>query len=197
LIFQNSTRQLNTADKTKGLFEKLNDFDQSLCEKNNPAAIIQDEWLQDYLLLIPEDFLRYFNENVYNYLCNNHLNNRWTLYIWRRLIYLSILKSKAENTNEILLKMNEWMHIVKHDNYNINDTLTIILIINLFELVIVKYIKSVLSLPKIDIIMNFIVNARQEQLHQMDTKQVDEFIQGAEKSIQQILLLQGKFYLNL
>ncbi|CAF5016757.1 unnamed protein product, partial [Rotaria socialis] len=39
LIFQNSTRQLNTADKTKGLFEKLNDFDQSLCEKNNPAAI--------------------------------------------------------------------------------------------------------------------------------------------------------------
>ncbi|CAF2053256.1 unnamed protein product, partial [Rotaria magnacalcarata] len=191
LIFQNDNRLLKIADKTKGLFNKINDFDPDLCENNDPADIIQDEWLQDYLLVIPEDFLRYFNENVYNYLCNNHLNNRWTLYIWRRLIYLSILKSKAENTNEILLKMNEWMHMVKHDSYNINDTLTIILIINLFELVIVKCIKSVLSLPKINIIMDFLFNTRKEQLHLMDNKQVDEFIQDAEKLIQQILLLQG------
>ncbi|CAF1096514.1 unnamed protein product [Rotaria sordida] len=196
LIFQNNTRLINIADKIKSLFKKLNDFDQDLCENNDPMFIIQDEWLQDYLLVIPEDFLRYFNENIYHYLCNNHQNNRWTIYIWRRLIHLSILKLKAENTNDMLFKLNEWMKIVGHNVYNINDTLTIILIINLFELIIVKYTKSVLSLPNINIIINFILHTRQEQLYQMDIKQVDEFIQNAEISIQQILLLQGKFYLN-
>ncbi|CAF2853187.1 unnamed protein product [Rotaria sp. Silwood2] len=196
LLFQNDTRLTNIADKIKSLFNKLNDFDQDLCEKNDPMFIIQDEWLQDYLLIIPEDFVRYLNENVYYYLCNNHQNNRWTIYIWRRLTHLSILKSKAETTNEMLFKLNEWMNMVKHNVYNIDDTLSIILIINLFEFIIVKYTKSILSLPNINIIIDFILHARQEQLHQMDTKQIDEFIQNAEISIQHILLLQGKFYLN-
>ncbi|CAF3709437.1 unnamed protein product [Rotaria sp. Silwood1] len=196
LIFQRDTRLVSIADKIKSLFKKLNDFDQDICENNDPMFMIQDEWLQDYLLIIPEDFLRYFNENVYNYLCNNHQNNRWTIYIWKKMIELSIIKSKAENMNEMLFKLNEWMNIVKHNVYNINDTLTIILIISLFELIIVKYTKSILSLPNINNIIDFILQARQEQIHQIDTKQVDEFIQNAEISIQQILLLQGKFYFN-
>ncbi|CAF4520894.1 unnamed protein product, partial [Rotaria magnacalcarata] len=50
LIFQNDNRLLKIADKTKGLFNKINDFDPDLCENNDPADIIQDEWLQDYLL---------------------------------------------------------------------------------------------------------------------------------------------------
>ena len=193
LIFQNDTRSTNVADKIKGLFRKLNEFDQDLCEKNDPIFIIQDEWLQDYLLTIPDDFLYHFNQNVYNYLCDNHQNNHWTIYIWKRLIHLSILKLKIENTNEMLLKMNDWMSVIKHNIYNINDTLTIILVINLFELIIVKYMKSISSLPNIEHIIGFIIHTRKEQLHQLDTKQVDEFIQNGEKTIQQLLLLQGKF----
>jgi hypothetical protein len=196
LLFQNDIRLLKIADKIKGLFKKLNDFDQDFCENNDPMFIIQDEWLQDYLLAMPEDFLHNFNSNVYQYLCDNHRNNRWTIYIWKRLIHLSILKSKPENTNEMLLKLNDWMSLVKHNVYNINDTLTIILVINLFELTIVKHTKYVLSLPNIEFIVNYILNSRQEQLHELDTKQVDEFIQNGQKSIQQILLLQGKYNLK-
>jgi hypothetical protein len=158
--------------------------------------IIQDEWLQDYFLVMPDDFLYNFNSNVYQYLCDNHQNNRWTIYIWKRLIHLSILKLKPENTNEMLLKLNDWMNVVQHSIYNINDTLTIILVINLFELIIVKHIKYVLSLPNIEFIVNYILNSRQEQLYELDTKQVDEFIQNGRKAIQHILLLQGKYNLK-
>jgi hypothetical protein len=96
----------------------------------------------------------------------------------------------------MLVKLNDWMSVVKHNVYDITDTLTIILVINLFELIIVKYTKSVLSLPKIEFIVNFILHSRQEQLHQLDTKQVDEFIQNGLKSIHHILLLQGKYNLK-
>jgi len=196
LLFQNDIRLSKIADKIKDLFKKLNDFDQDLCENNDPMIIIQDKWLQDYLLAIPEDFLHNFNQNVYQYLCDNHRNNRWTIYIWKRLVHLSILKSKPENMNEMLLKLNHWMTVIKHNIYDINDTLTIILVINLFELIIVKYTKNVLSLPNIESIISFILHSRQDQLHQLDTKQVDEFIQNGLKSIQHILLLQGKFKLK-
>jgi hypothetical protein len=196
LLFQNETRLSNIADKIKGLFRKLNEFDQDLCEKNDPELIIRDEWLQNYLLVVPEDFLHNIHRNVYQYLCDNHRNNRWTIYIWKRILHLSILKAKTENTNEMLVKLNGWMTLVKHDVYDINDTLTIILVINLFELIIVKYTKSLLSLPNIESIVNFILHTRHEQLHQLDTKQVDEFIQNGQRSIQHILLLQGKFYFN-
>ena len=195
LLFQKTYRLLNAAEKIKHLFKNLNDFDQDLCEKYDPMPIIQDEWLHDYLLIIPDDLLHHFTESVYRHLCDNHRNNRWTIYIWRRLIQLSVLRSKTENANQILFRLNEWLNSVKHNVYKIDDTLTIILVINLFELIIVKYTKSILSFPNIEIIIDFILHARQEQLHQMDTNQVDQFIQNAEKSIRHILLLQGKFYL--
>ena len=192
LLFENDNRPSKIADRIKNLFKKLNDFDQNLCENNDPAFIIEDEWLQNYLLSIPNDFLNYINENAYQYLCDHHGNNRWTIYIWKRLIHLSILKSKTENGTEMLLKMNDWMNKVKHNTYDINDTLTIILVINLFELVIDKYAKSVSSLPNIEAIMNILLHARQEQLHELDAKQVDDFTQNVLKSIEHILFLQGK-----
>lgn len=197
LFFQNNTRVMNVTDKIKDLFKKLNDFDQGLCERNDPVTIFQDEWLQNYLLAIPEDFLCNFDENIYQYLCDNHRNNPWTIYIWKRLIHLSILKSKIENINEMLLKLNDWMNIVKHNVYDINDTLTIILINNIFEQIFVKYTKNILSFPNIEFIVSFILHSRQEQVqvHQVDVKQIDEFIQNGQKSIQHILLLQGKYKL--
>jgi hypothetical protein len=93
----------------------------------------------------------------------------------------------------MLWKINTWMKTVKHDVYNINDTLTIILVINLFELIIVKYTKSILSLPNIEDIIKFVLYTRKEQLHELDTKQVDEFFKNGQKAIQQILLLQSRY----
>jgi hypothetical protein len=137
--------------------------------------------------------LNNFNTTVYQYLCEHHQDNRWTIYIWKQLICLSIRKSKPEDTNDMLWKINNWMKIVKHNVYHPQDTLTIILVINLFELIIVKYTKSILSLPNIEDIIQFVFHSHKEQLHELDAKQVNEFIQNGQKAIQQILLLQSKY----
>ena len=92
----------------------------------------------------------------------------------------------------MLWKMNNWMKSVKHNVYNINDTLTIILVINLFELLIATYAKSILSLPNIEEIITFVFHCRKEQMYEFDVKQVDEFIRKGQKAVQQILLLQSK-----
>jgi hypothetical protein len=70
------------------------------------------------------------------------------------------------------------------------------LVINLFELIIAKYTKSILSLPNIEDIIKFVLCTRQEQLYELDIKQVDEFIQNGQKAVQQILLLQSKYNLT-
>ncbi|CAF4286582.1 unnamed protein product, partial [Adineta steineri] len=82
------------------------------------------------------------------------------------------------------------MKVVQHDVYKSSDTLTILLVMNLFEMLIVKYIKSVLSLSNIEIILNFVQNIRQEQMYPIDAKQVDEFMINGQLSIQKILFLQ-------
>lgn len=192
LIFLNNNRQLNAADKIKMLVNKLNDFDQDLCKNNDPLLIIQDEWLQDYLLIIPRD-LRCFNANVYRYLCENHRNNPWTIHIWDKLVALSILRSKGENINEMLLQLDHWMDTIKHDIYDVEDTLTTILIVNLSELILFEYRGSILSLPNITYTINFLLHCRENQCHRLNIKLVDEFIDKGQKSIEQILVLQGHY----
>ena len=192
LLFQKDVQQLKIPDRIKDLFKKLNDFDRDLCENNDPIFIIQDEWLQNHLLAIPDDFTSRINKDDYQYLCDHHQNNRWTIYIWKRLIQLSIFKSKTEDSNNMLLKINDWMNLVKHNIYDLSDTLTNIFVICLFETIIFKNIKSVLSLPNIPLIIDFILRSRQDQLYQLDFKLVDEFIQNGKETIRQILTLQGK-----
>ena len=193
LLFQEEIQQLRIAEKIKDLFTKLNDFDRHLCENNDPMSIIQDQWLQNHLLAIPEDLTYRINRDDYQYLCHHHRNNRWTIYIWRKLIQLSILKStKIENTNHTLFKINDWMNLVKHNIYDLNDTLTNIFVICLFETIIIKNIKSVLSLPNIPLIIDFILHLRQDQLYTLDIRLVDQFIQNGKEAIRQILTLQGK-----
>ena len=192
LIFVNNNHQLNAADKIQSLVNKLNDFDQDLCKNNDPVFIIQDEWLQDYLLVIPRD-LRCFNSNVYRYLCENHRNNPWTIHIWDKLVASSILRSKGENINEVLLQLDHWMNTIKHGIYDVEDTLTTILIVNLSELILFEYRGPILSLPNITYTINFLLHCRENQCHRLNIKLVDEFIDKGQKSIEQILLLQGHY----
>ncbi|CAF3736616.1 unnamed protein product, partial [Adineta steineri] len=191
LLFQTHNRSAEKVENIKIVFRNINNFDQGLCEKNDPASIIQDEWLEDLLLRIADDFIYNINSITYQSLCELHHENRWTIYIWNRIIHLSLLKLRTENINETLYKLNEWMKVVQHDVYKSFDTLTILLVMNLFEMLIVKYIKSVLSLSNIEIILNFVQNIRQEQMYPIDAKQVDEFMINGQLSIQKILFLQG------
>jgi len=104
---------------------------------------------------------------------------------------LSILKSKSGNSNNLLLKLNQWMIDVKHHVFHINDTLTIIFIAHLFE-IIIKDTKSVLSLPDIPCIIDFIFNIRNEQINGINTHEMNNFIQSGQLAVQDILLLKGK-----
>ncbi|CAF3278501.1 unnamed protein product [Rotaria sp. Silwood2] len=137
LLFNIDSCSLNRADHIKNLFQNLNNFDQQLCERQDPALIIQYEWLQGYVLSIPQDWLK-LDRSGYQYLCDIHENNRWTLYIWSRIVHMSLLKSTHENPNQILATLNQWWKDVKHDIYNVNDALASILVIKIFEIIIVK-----------------------------------------------------------
>ena len=84
------------------------------------------------------------------------------------------------------------MHLVKHDVYDPADLLTISFVVNLFELILFKQTKSILSLPKIDSVMNFVLALKDCEIFDLKKKHVHEFIHNAHKAIQTVLRLQGK-----
>ncbi|CAF1202439.1 unnamed protein product [Didymodactylos carnosus] len=196
LLFQNNSRTLNVVDRIYTLFYNLKDFDQDLCRVNEPADIIHDEWLQDFLFDIPENFCTQLNHHDYRNLCNTYEDNRWTNFIWSRIMYLSILKSKSGKSNNMLLKLNQWMIDVKHDTFNIKDTLTNIIIVNLFE-IIIKDVESVLALPNIPSIIDFIFRIKNEEIHGINLKEINNFIQRGQSFVQDILLLKGQLNMNI
>ena len=192
LLFQMMDRSSGVGEKLRSLFTKVNTLDRKLTDENDPEHIIKDEWLQELLLVVPQDFQGKLNRSIYQDLCDRHSNNRWTMYIWHRITDLSLIKSKRDNPNEMLTKLNAWMETVKHDTYQAGDTLTIIFIGNLFEAVIFKHINSILALPKIDHIVDFIVQMRKDGVQRINSEHVDNFIGSAKKAIQNIMLLQGE-----
>ncbi|CAF3878346.1 unnamed protein product [Rotaria sp. Silwood2] len=54
LLFTMDTQIQSTVERIKRIFQNLNDLDESLYKNNDPACIIQDEWLQDYIVNIPQ-----------------------------------------------------------------------------------------------------------------------------------------------
>jgi hypothetical protein len=196
LLFKLDTHTHTKPRKIKCLFERLNNFDQSLCETNDPADIIQDDWLTGYTFYIPQDWWT-LSKDDYQSLCSMHRNNGWTIHCWSRLIYLSLLKSDITKPNEILEPLNQWMFNVGHDFYNDDDTLTIIFVRNIFETVIVKHIKSILCFPNIGSIIQYILHARENQSHLIAIKQVNDFVQNVQQLLQDTLLLNGKSILKV
>jgi hypothetical protein len=194
LLFKTDHSILNSANRIKRLFENIKDFDENICRKNNPVNIIEDEWLKDFIITIPQIWIK-LDEDIYRYLCNNHQHNQWTIYIWSRIVHLSLLKTVKDNPNMTVLKLNEWMNDVKHDVYNPNDILTIIFVKNLFEVVIVKHTKSMLLLPNIETIIKFVISIKERQPDAIDTKQVDDFIRKGCQELEHILQLKGKIVL--
>jgi hypothetical protein len=192
LLFKTDPHIANSAEKLKRLFQNLSNLPENMWKNNDPIGIIEDEWLKNFTMLIPDIWFK-LDQNVYKYLCNNHQNNRWTIYIWSRIVHLSLLKSMKDNTNMILLKSNEWMKNVQHDVYNPNDVLTIIFVINLFELVIVNHTRSILSLPNIESIIKFIISIKDKQPDKINTRQVDDFIRNGCQELEQVLQLKGTF----
>ena len=191
LLFKRHTHGSNITERLNRLFQNLNEFDKNLCESNDPVPIIKDEWLKDYVLSIPQAWQQ-LTKTTYEKLCDNHQNNRWTIYIWSRIVNLALGKANYDNPSEILINMNKWMNDIKHNVYKADDALTIIFVISVFETIIVKYTKSVLLLPNIESIIEFIFHARQVELYSINKNHVDDFIHKGEQAIQDILVLKGK-----
>jgi hypothetical protein len=191
LLFKSDKHATNKFYKIKYLFERLNGFDQNLCETHDPVNIIRDEWLNDYILYIPHDWFK-LSKHDYQSLCNIHHNNRWSICIWSKLVNLSFLKSEIAKPNEMLIRLNEWMNHVGHNIYDATDTLTIIFVKNILEIVINKHIKFVLSLSSMESIVQYILRMREEMSYLIDTKLVDDFVENIKQSIKNITLLNSK-----
>ena len=192
ILFKIDSRIKSSGQKLKYLFENFDTLDENLYINTNPSEIIEDEWLKDFIINNLENWLT-LDYDIYQYLCNHHQNNTWIIYIWTRIIHLSILKLINNNSNDILLKLNQWMKNIKHEIYDSKDILTIIFISKLFDIIIIKYIKSILLLPDIEILMNFILLIRMNQPNKIDAGQVDVMTQNSKEIIQEILLLKSKF----
>jgi hypothetical protein len=191
LLFRLDKTIQRKSRKLRCLFERLNNLDKNLYATNDSALIIQDEWLTDYTFHIPQEWWL-LDRSDYQSLCDIHHNNTWSIYIWSKIVHLSFIKSEITKPNELLMQLNEWMSNVKHDIYDRNDTLTIIFVKNIFEIVIAKYIKSILFVPNIGSILQYILRIKKEQPHFIDTKQMDDFIQNVQHAIRDILSLNSK-----
>jgi len=191
LLFKSDSSATNSIQNIQRLFQNLKDFDGNICRNNNPIGIIEDEWLKDFLIIIPQMWIK-IDQDVYRSLCNNHQNNQWTIYVWSRVIQLSLSKTVKENLNMTLFKLNEWMKIVKHDVYHPNDILTIIFVKYLFELIIVKYTNSIIILPSIETIIKFVIAIKEQQPDKINTRQVEDFIRRGLQDLEHILRLKGE-----
>ncbi|CAF2135740.1 unnamed protein product [Rotaria magnacalcarata] len=191
LLFKLDNYDIAISEKIKRLFARLSNLDKGVFQTDDPATIIKDEWLIDYIFHIPQDW---FMLSRYDYDCLTAVcqNNSWSLYIWSRLIQLSLSKVETDKWNATVAHLNHWMINVGRDKYTANDTLTIIFVNTIFDTVIFKNSKSVLFVPNIGSILTYILDARQNNDNLIGIKQVDDFIQKVNESIKDILSLNGK-----
>ncbi|CAF3741298.1 unnamed protein product [Rotaria socialis] len=194
LLFKLDNYGIEISEKIKRLFARLCNLDKSLFQAVDPASIIKDEWFIDYIFHIPQDWFM-LSRYDYDGLIFASQNNSWSLYIWSRLIQLSLSKVGVDKWNETVVQLNQWMINVERDKYTANNTLTTIVVKTAFDMAISKNSKSVLFAPNIGSMLKYILDAKQNNDKLIDIKQVDDFIQKVNESIKDILSLNSKFHL--
>ena len=191
LLFSLDRQVFDKFEKIVVLFNRVKNIDEKWFTEQEPEMVIQDDWLRDYMYEIPRDWLNLYCDK-YQRLCRMHDNNRWSLHIWSRLLHISFSRLDANDWNELLVKLNFWMARVKHDEYVDNDPLTAIFVNTIFETILVKNSKSAISLPNIEHIIEYIIDAWKGKSRWFDLGRVDEFLQNVQKIVSAIFLLEGK-----
>ena len=193
LIFETESYQKSSlADKLQGLFRNLNFLDEDLSRTYAPEQLIDDEWLKDFLIGTTQNWLK-LDENTYTHLCHHHHNERWTTYVWSRLMHLSLTKLANENPYDILVQLNDWMKRIHRHTYDPEDTFTLIFVGKLFDLIIAKLPRALSSLPKIDAIMNVLLPLRDDHAGIVNVVELNNFIKTAQGVIVEILHFKSKF----
>jgi len=191
LIFILYNHNTNNLDKLSSLFQRLNELDEKICSKYRPEKIVQDNWLTGYFQFSLHDLLILYRYEYQN-LCNIHQNNRWSLHIWSKLVHFSAASVETNHSNDMLTHLNKWIIEGQHGKYEKNDPLTTILINSVFECIVFKNNKQVLSLPDIQAMIRYILEARNAESQWIDKSKVDEFIEIVQQSIRSVLLLESK-----
>jgi hypothetical protein len=192
LLFNFDAYTKTQAQKLKVLFENLKDFDADRCRQYAPEQIIKDEWLKDVVSSNLQIWLK-LDRDTYQYLCDHHQNNPWTLYIWSRILNLSFSKMTSMNSNELLSKMDDWLKTIQHHIPSPDDVLTLMLVYQLVDGFLLKNARSMLSLPKIPTIISFVIAMREDKSETFDAQPINAFVQNGHDILTEILQLKSKF----
>lgn len=187
-----SYQKSSLADKLQCLFRNLNFLDEDLSRTYAPEQLIDDEWLKDFLIGTTQHWLK-LDEDTYTHLCRRLSNERWTTYVWSRIMHMSLAKLANENPYDILVQLNDWMKRVHRHTYDPEDTFTLIFVGKLFDLIIAKLPRALSSLPKIDAIMNVLLPLRDSHAGIVNVVELNNFIKTAQGVIVEILHFKSKF----
>ena len=184
----------STPEKLRALFQNLKVFTGNFAEHYDPEKTIEDSWLKDFSINNLAIWVK-IDWETYRNLCENHQNNRWTLHVWSRIMYLSLSNlSSSNSTIDVLCKLNDWMKEIKHTEYDPNDILTIAFIRTLFDVILFKYSQSTLSLPPINAIMNYVIGMRETPVNTELDQPINQFLDHGIKILKDVLLLKSKKY---
>ena len=188
LLFRIDPPALDIPKKLMRLFKNISDYSNTILRNSEPEQFIGDENLKDWTIAIPQVWLQ-IDENTYEYLCNNHQNNKWTIYIWSRIVNLSVLKVTKDNST--LVQLNDWLRTVRHEKYNSDDILTIIVVQNLFEVLII-HTNNIISLPNIELIVRFVIAMKDQHEERINVQKINSFINKGNVELKAILHLKGR-----
>lgn len=181
-------------ERVKELFKNFENFGEKLYERDDPdpATLIDDKKLQHLLVDIGAGFCLLLNKKKYKQLCDTYKENRWTNFIWSRIMHLSTIQSISQSTHSMLETLNKWIHDVEQDTFDHSHKLTVILVSNIFEQII-KHIGSVFSLPDIPYIIDFIFHLKDQNNHAVNNEDVNDFMTRGQNELENIILFKSKF----
>ncbi|CAF1676006.1 unnamed protein product, partial [Adineta ricciae] len=192
LLFRVNDFTNNKHEKLKHLFQRISNLNEGLCATARPEKIIKDDWLIDYTYDTLCDWLQ-LTQRDYQSLCESHQNNKWLLYIWSKLVSLSMSNLIANDCEYFILEqLNKWMVTIQHEKYQDTDPLTVTFVYSVFESLIYKQIKSLILLPNIQTIISYIMDAGNANSRWITSKNmVEEFVETVKQLIRNVLLLEG------
>lgn len=185
----------NGIQKLVDMFKNLNMIDATLCSEYPVGKIFQDDWLSNFLITHINIWLK-IDRDIYESLTSNSQRHPWTNYIWSRICYLSIPKMFTNNKIEALSKISRWMETVQHHIYSPTDNLTIILMVNLFELILERLGRYALLVPHISNIFNYIIAMKQHSMVKPCHNRIEIFLKSVIGYVEELLRLNGKFISN-
>ena len=191
LICETESYQRSLPDKLQALFRNLDALDGNLRQTHISDQLIDDEWLTDFLIVNTQNWLK-LDEDTYGHLCRHYKNDPWAIYVWSRIMHLSLTKLANENPYDILVQLNDWMKRVHHHTFDPEDTFTLIFVGKLFDLIITKLPRALSSLPKIDAITNVLLPLRDDHTGIVNVVELNNFIKTAQGVIVEILHFKSK-----